>query len=351
MRLTLQETDYGNFLAAEASLDPKLIAQRATEKWVKEFKYFRATATGNLARFMDYVAYEYMIDNILDLIKAATSGGGGGGALDVEELVANCHPLGKLEDSVMKSILAFENLGEDFTALYRTVLVDTPVGKYFTMFLKEVAEEKAAADMDHVRSTFAEMPMPIIEASIKKHYLEDFYRFCADDCGGETATVMCELLATRADVLAVNITMNSLNTDLSLASTRTTRESLFPCIGHLYPEGSARLAKAEDDEAVGKALQDCYPEYFALWSAAPSDARGHKDLSQVFFGQTVRQLELAFDGQFHYGPFYAYAKLKEQEVKNVQWIATCLELRMYGEADRIIPIFPRGPRGGAGAGR
>lgn len=135
------------------------------------------------------------------------------------------------------------------------------------------------------------------------------------------------------------------------ASTRTTRESLFPCIGHLYPEGSARLAKAEDDEAVGKALQDCYPEYFALWSAAPSDARGHKDLSQVFFGQTVRQLEVAFDGQFHYGPFYAYAKLKEQEVKNVQWIATCLELRMYGEADRIIPIFPRGPRGGAGAGR
>lgn len=169
------------------------------------------------ARLLPRCSYEYMIDNILDLIKAATSGGGGG-ALDVEELVANCHPLGRLEDSVMKSILAFENLGEDFTALYRTVLVDTPVGKYFTMFLTEVAEEKAAADMDHVRSTFAEMPMPIIEASIKKHYLEDFYRFCADECGGETATVMCELLATRADVLAVNITMNSLNTDLSLVS-------------------------------------------------------------------------------------------------------------------------------------
>jgi Fe-S-cluster formation regulator IscX/YfhJ len=40
----------------QPSLDPKLIGLRATQKWVKEFRYFRATATGKLARFMDYVA-------------------------------------------------------------------------------------------------------------------------------------------------------------------------------------------------------------------------------------------------------------------------------------------------------
>jgi len=76
-------------------LTPKSLVHRATAKWVREFKYFRATATGDLARFMDFIAYEvcralagpllvnaarhprappqYMIDNILDLIKAATS--------------------------------------------------------------------------------------------------------------------------------------------------------------------------------------------------------------------------------------------------------------------------------------
>jgi V-type H+-transporting ATPase subunit d len=42
-----------------------VIGLRATGKWVHEFKYFRASATGNLARFLDYVSYEYMIDNIL----------------------------------------------------------------------------------------------------------------------------------------------------------------------------------------------------------------------------------------------------------------------------------------------
>jgi hypothetical protein len=44
--------------------------------------------------------------------------------------------------------------GEDFHALYRTVLVDTPVGKYFTQFLQGIAAEKSAADPDHVRATF-----------------------------------------------------------------------------------------------------------------------------------------------------------------------------------------------------
>lgn len=37
-----------------------------------------------------------------------------------------------------------------------------------------------------------------------------------------------------------------------------------------------------------------------------------RDISDAFFAATVAQLQLAFEGQFHYAPFYAYAKLKEQ---------------------------------------
>lgn len=82
-----------------------------------------------------------MIDNILDLIKAATSSQ----SVDMEAVVENCHPLGMLEPAVMKSILAYEDLGEDFHSLYRTILVDTPVGKYFTQFLQESVDEKAVS--------------------------------------------------------------------------------------------------------------------------------------------------------------------------------------------------------------
>ena len=203
MRLTLQESDYGNFLAAESSLDPKLIAARATAKWVKEFKYMRATATGKLAKFLDFVTYEYMIDNILDLIKAATSSA----VVDLAAVVDACHPLGLLDAAVMKSILAFEDLGEEFFSLYRTILVDTPVGPYFTAFLQEILD-MAAADADSVRATFKEIPMTLIENSIKKLYLEDFHHYCVNVLGGETGMVMGELLSGRADMLTINITYN-----------------------------------------------------------------------------------------------------------------------------------------------
>lgn len=206
LRLALQESDYGNFLAAEGALDPKIIAARATAKWVKEFKYFRASATGALARFLDFVTYEFIIDNILDLVKAATSST----TVDLAAVIENCHPLGLLEPAVMKSILAFEDLGEDFPALYRAILVDTPVGHYFTQFMQDIADEKAASDPDSVRSTFSDIPMTIIENSIKKLYLEDFNHFCRNVIGGDTGAIMGELLDTRADMLTINITYNRL---------------------------------------------------------------------------------------------------------------------------------------------
>lgn len=55
----------------------------------------------------------------------------------------------------------------------------------------------------------------------------------------------------------------------------------------------------------------------------------------------MRALEGAFEGQFHYACYYAYAKLKEQECKNIAWIATCMEHGVFGEMDRIVPVFSR----------
>ena len=50
----------------------------------------------------------------------------------------------------------------------------------------------------------------------------------------------------EADRRAINITINSFGTEL----TKDQREALYPNFGLLYPEGTMRLAKADDLEQV-----------------------------------------------------------------------------------------------------
>ena len=58
----------------------------------------------------------------------------------------------------------------------------------------------------------------------------------------------------EADRRAINITVNSLDTDFDPKE----REKLYPTIGQLFPEGTSRLAKATDIDAVRGAI-DAYP--------------------------------------------------------------------------------------------
>ncbi len=47
-------------------------------------------------------------------------------------------------------------------------------------------------------------------------------------------------------------------------------------------------------------------------------------LDKVLYEEEVRRLVLTYEIQFNYAVFYAYMRLREQEIRNLMWISECV---------------------------
>jgi V-type H+-transporting ATPase subunit d len=293
---------------------------------VTEFQYLRTQTVEPLATFLDFITYEYMIENVMLLLKGALSG------RDINELIEQCHPLGMFKESTMRSIPTFENSSKGYADLYQTVLVDTPVGPYFSMFLAESAASGASS-----RNVLEEVEIEIIKSSLIKYWIEDFDQYVAK-LGGDTAAIMGELLKIRADTNAINITLNSFGTPLNEPAMRgSDRKRLYPSVGHLYPAGTCMLVDVANEEELGRVLE-LFPQYAAIWSIHSAGTLD-KSIDDAFYERDVEMLELAFESQFHYAVFYAYVKLKEQEIRNLVWVSECILQQQKEEINKFVPVF------------
>jgi V-type H+-transporting ATPase subunit d len=307
LKLQLTSTSYGAQFMQDvpAPLHSTTIADYCTKNMVREFNYLRANAVYPLAKFLDYITYGYMIDNMVLLITGTLR------ESDLDDLKEKCHPLGMF--SAMESIV----IGQSVSELYNEVLVDTPLAPYLQECL-------SVEDLD-------EMNIEIIRNTLYKSYLEDFYKYCTDHLGGTTAEVMSTLLKFESDRRTINITLNSIGTEL----TSDDRLKLYPRIGLLYPECIEPLSLADTEDGIKQAVQ-FYDEYRVLFEQTEFDE--DKALEDVFFEREVQLNIESFERQFSYAAFYSYFKLKEQEVRNILWISECILQQQPEEINRYIPL-------------
>lgn len=103
----------------------------------------------------------------------------------------------------------------------------------------------------------------------------------------------------------------------------------------MYPEGITKLGRADDAEQV-RLIVESYPEYRSFYDLPIGS---EKSLEDKFFEHEVFINKRCFNQQFNYGVFYSFLKLKEQEIRNIVWIAECIAQHQKERINNYIPIF------------
>ncbi|KAF2169327.1 hypothetical protein M409DRAFT_20551 [Zasmidium cellare ATCC 36951] len=315
---------YGDYLAAlPPNPSTSALADKTLDKLVAEFRYLQANATGSLAKFMEYLTYAYMIDNVALLITGTLH------ERDTKELLERCHPLGWFE--TMPVLCVATNIEE----LYNSVLIETPLAPYFKGSISH-------HDLD-------ELNIEIIRNTLYKNYLEDFHRFVNEEPGIKgtpTQTVMSEVLEFEADRRSINITINSFGTELS----KQDRKKLYPNFGRLHPEGTLMLSRADDVEGVRIAVDGVH-DYRTMLDQTGMGGGGlgnqsggiggdeGKSLEDLFYQKEMEICKLAFTYQFTHAVVYAWVKLREQEIRNITWISECIAQNQKDRVNNFISVF------------
>jgi V-type H+-transporting ATPase subunit d len=106
----------------------------------------------------------------------------------------------------MKNITVLEN--EQYTQLYRDVLIDSPVGPYFARFIEQAGENK---DLKDIEQALKENSPEQIRTTLKRMWLEEFFEYASTKLNSASSDMLVDLLKFEADFRTIQVVYNSLS--------------------------------------------------------------------------------------------------------------------------------------------
>jgi len=314
-KAVLIDTDYSDYVKDYTETDTSALKMLLKKKLADEIDQVQSVAGPDLDKFIEMIRHKYMIDNVINIIEGIKN------KTDKNVIEARNEPLGYLKEISGLLKLDYKKI-ED---LYDEVLIDTEVGVYFSKFLEEVLASSDNKNVATINNFLQGLKPEEIKNYLKKIWLEYFYHFCKT-LNPTTSEIMEDLLKYEADCQTIQIVYNSLAYNNQFQEEE--RKKVIPNFGYLYPETTTQLIKCNSLEQLRQILQP-YPNYYELVKEIPDPKKldefglqsGLKTLDDLMFKESMKRYSIAFEQQFHFACFYAYIKIKEQEIKNIMLLA------------------------------
>jgi len=311
----LIDTDYSDYAKDYNETDTSALKMLLKKKLADEIDQVQSVAGPELDKFIEMIRHKYMIDNVINIIEGIKN------KTDKNVIESRNEPLGYLKEISGLLKLDYKKI-ED---LYEDVLIDTEVGVYFSKFLEEVLASSDNKNVATINNYLQQLKPEEIKNYLKKIWLEYFYHFCKT-LNPTTSEIMEDLLKYEADCQTIQIVYNSLAYNNQFQEEE--RKKVIPYFGFLYPETTTQLIKCNSLEQLKQILQP-FPDYYELVKEIPDPKKldefglqsGLKTLDDLMFKESMKRYSIAFEQQFHFACFYAYIKIKEQEIKNIMLLA------------------------------